>query len=135
MSKILSAPRSHLIEKTALQFAAIFWETGKSQGMVSKCKTAREYARKNVERFVPMVIKHFMEMLGNEHLPDLMKREIYEAVMERHNDPTLQTGNELPDIDVKKLIELTRASQGSDATPANLNLINKIEAAVKHKGH
>lgn len=139
---IVSVPKSNLIEKTAVEFAAVYYEAGRTtknpvtgKYLTSKHKDARSFARANFEKFIPKVVEHFLTMLGNEHLPTLMKQEIYEALLERHNDPTLQTESQLPDIDVKKLIELTRANQGSDATPANLDLIKKIEAAVKHKGH
>ena len=89
MSKIISVPKSHLIEKTALEFAAVYYEAGRSTGLTSKHKNAKSFARANFEKFVPKVVEHVIEMLGNKSLPELMKQEIYEALMERHNDPTL----------------------------------------------
>lgn len=131
ISRIQSIPKSRLIEHTAAEFACIYYEVGRGQGMTSKFKTPQAFARANLEKFIPMVMKHFLEMLNNPSLPKEMKEPIFEAMMERHNDPTLQMGNELPDIDVNKLIELTKAGQGNDATQDNVKLINTIEKAIK----
>ena len=107
MSKIISVPKSHLIEKTALEFAAVYYEAGRSTGLTSKHKNAKSFARANFEKFVPKVVEHVIEMLGNKSLPELMKQEIYEALMERHNDPTLND-SPLPDLNIKKLDNLIR---------------------------
>lgn len=131
MSKILSVPKSNLIEHVAGQLAATWYEIGRGQGMKSKWPTARLYARNNIEKFIPKAIEHLLEILNNPTFPDLAKQEIFEALMERHNDPTLQTGKELPNIDVTKLIAKVESSKGSEVTPKNLQVIKLIEDAIK----
>jgi len=131
MSKIFAPKKSHLIEETAARLAAEYWEIGKSQGLDSKCKTAREFGKKNLEKFIPITISLFIDMLANPTFPQYEKDRILEALMERHNDPTLQTPTQLPNIDVKKLIALTETTKGTKATQDNLAVIKTIEQAVK----
>lgn len=90
MALILSTPKYTVIEKVAAEFAAVWWEAGRSSGLKSKHKTARLYAKKNFEKFIPKAIEHLTEMLDNPHIADLAKQEIYEALMERANDPVLK---------------------------------------------
>lgn len=106
MSKINYEPKSSLIEKTASALATEFYEIGRSQGLTSKYKNHRAYARANLEKFIPKAIEYLITMLGNPSFPELAKAEIYEALMERHNDPKFKTDeeNKLPDLDVKKLM-------------------------------
>lgn len=132
MSLIISAPKSNLIEHVAGQLAATWYEIGRSQGMTSKWKTPRAYARANIEKFLPKAIEHLIDILGNPSFPDLAKQEILEALLERHNDPTLKTGNELPNIDMKKLMAVIESNKGGPSTQANLSLAQKINNAVKH---
>lgn len=109
MKKIVS-PSSVLIERTALEFAAVFYEIGRSQGLKSKYKTPRHYAAANLEKFVPHVIKSFLDMLNNPLVSQSQKDDIWEAIKERLNDPTAMSlanasvGHSLPDIDIAKLI-------------------------------
>lgn len=132
MSQILSAPKSNLIEHVAGQLAATWYEIGRGQGMKSKWPTARLYAKNNIEKFIPKAIEHLIEILNNPTFPDLAKQEIYEALMERHNDPTLKRDGELPDIDMKKLMAVIEKNKGNNATQANLSLAQKIDNAVKN---
>lgn len=103
-------PTLKLIEHVAAEMAAVFYETGRSQGMTSKYKNARVYAMNNLEKFIPHAIKHLMTMLGNPSISAEMKEEIYDCLMERVNDPMAQSlaqsseGHALPDIDIAKLI-------------------------------
>jgi len=131
MSKIVSVPKSQLIEKTALQFACEYYEAGRNTGLTSKHKNARAFAKANVEKFVPLVISTFLDMLANPKFSEHMKREIWDAIQERHNDPTLQTPTQLPNIDVKKLISIVDSNKGSDATQVNLKAVQTIENALK----
>jgi hypothetical protein len=108
MNKVLK-PRSVLIEKVAGELAATFYEIGRSQGLTSKHKNARAYARANLEKFIPKAIEHLIECLGPKStLPVEAKEEIYNELMERVNDPANVTSGEianLPDIDIKKLLD------------------------------
>lgn len=96
-------PKHVLIETIARELAAVFYEVGRGQGLTSKYKNAKAYAHANLEKFIPKAIEHCIRMLGQNNLPQEAKEEIYEALMERHNDPELQTV--MPNIDVVKLIE------------------------------
>lgn len=101
-------PHSILIEQTAMQFAAIYYEAGRATGMTSKFKNPRAFAKNNWPKFIPKVIDHFLDMLNNPNLAAGMKEAIHAAIMERHNDPTLAVSMpSLPDIDVEKVLKIT----------------------------
>lgn len=105
MKKIIQ-PKHTLIEKIAGELAAVWYETGRSQGLTSKHKNARAYAKANLEKFIPKAVECCLKMLEpDSNATEDMKREIYEALMERHNDEELN--QYLPNIDVKKAIELS----------------------------
>lgn len=89
ISKNLITPQSLLIEKTALELAAVFYEAGRSSGLTSKHKDARSFAKANLEKFIPKAIQHLMDMLSNPATPEDFKSLIYEAFMERSNDTDL----------------------------------------------
>ncbi len=103
MSKIVT-PASTIIEKTAIELAGCFYEIGRGQGLTSKSKNAREYARKNFEKFIPKATEYLLTMLHeNSGASVEMKEMIYTALMERNNDPTIN--QVFPNIDVVKVIE------------------------------
>lgn len=106
--RLIKGPSHTLFENIALEFAAIWWETGRSQGMSSKYKDARSFARANFEKFIVEAVKHCITLLGRQDIPDLAKAEIYEALSERQNDPDVNAmlGYGLPDLDVKKILDM-----------------------------
>ncbi len=85
----LVTPQSLLIEKTALEFAAVYYEAGRSAGLTSKYKDARAFAKANVEKFIPLAVDHLMTMISSDSLPADQKELIYDAFMERTNDQGL----------------------------------------------
>ena len=85
----LVTPQSLLIEKTALELAATWYEIGRSQGLTSKWKDAKSYAKANVEKFIPNAVDLLMDMIGSGAIPEDEKQLIYEAFMERTNDKDL----------------------------------------------
>lgn len=89
LSRKIVTPESLLIEQTALKLAATFWETGKSQGLTSKYKDARSYAKRYVKNFIPLAISHLMDILAKDSTPQAQKDAIYDALMERVNDKDL----------------------------------------------
>ena len=104
MKKILT-PTNTLIEETAAQLAAEWYCIGRSQGLTSVCKNEREYAKKNLERFIPKAVEYLLEMLKpDSNATEEMKSQIYEAMCQRHNDEELN--QVLPNFDVKRAIEL-----------------------------
>lgn len=89
LQRKIVTPESLVIEKTALEMAAVFWEAGKSQGLKSKYKDARSYAKRHVKEFIPVAISTLMDMLGKNHIPNEQKDMIYNAFLERTNDHDL----------------------------------------------
>lgn len=85
----LVTPQSLLIEKTALELAATFYEACRSSGLTSKHKDARSFAKANVEKFIPKAVETLMDMIGSGAIPEDQKQLIYEAFMERTNDKDL----------------------------------------------
>ena len=88
MKKIIK-PHSSLIENVAANIAAEFYEIGRTQGLHSKHKTPRAYARANFEKFIPNAVKHLMDMLGSSMVSENEKQAIYDALLERANDSDL----------------------------------------------
>lgn len=103
----LLTPRSTLIEKTALEFAAVWYDVGRSQGLKSKHKTARHFAAHNFIKFIPRAIEHLIDILNNPHSAPEMKQEIYSALMERIHDVDNNAlfDNRLPNVDLTKVID------------------------------
>ena len=105
---LIRSPKHTLIEQVALNFAAVFYDACRTSGMKSeKHNNPRSWAKANFVKFIPKAIEHLTEMLGNPHINDLMKQEIYEAIMERTNDPRVEMAfnNRLPDLDIDKLLD------------------------------
>lgn len=96
MTLILRNPKYTIIEKTAAELAGVFYDAGRATGLKSKYKNARAYAKGEFVKFIPKAVEILTGMLGRFDLPDLMKQEIYEAIMERNDDPTLNSIYNLP---------------------------------------
>lgn len=88
LNKIIQ-PESILIEKTALDMACALYEIGRSNGMTSKHKDARSYAHANLEKFIPLAVSTLMDMIANPATPKAQRDAIYDALLERSNDPEL----------------------------------------------
>lgn len=124
--KILQ-PRDTIIEKVAGELAATFYEIGRSQGLTSKYKTARLYARANLEKFIPKAVETLIDCLNSPNLNKEAKDTIYNAIIDRVNDPTnITSADILPDIDVKKLINLS---------PEKDKINDKIAQLMDRKEH
>lgn len=105
MKKIIT-PYDTMVEKTALALAQAWYEVGRSQGLKSKYKNGREYAKTYFERFIPRAIEHLIECLGpNSTLPNEAKEKIYNCLMSRVNDP--DTDFVLPNVDIRKVLAAT----------------------------
>lgn len=90
MSKLkIITPQSVLIEKTALELAAAYYEIGRSKGLVSKYKDPKSYAKKYIKNFIPKAVEVLMDMLAKPSTPNEMKELIYDAFLERTNDEEL----------------------------------------------
>lgn len=106
----LITPQSVLIEKTALELAAVFYEAGRSSGLKSKHKDARSFAKAKLETFIPKAVDLLMDILANPATPDDQKDMIYQAFMERTNDKELSNigldefKNDIPYLPEKPVI-------------------------------
>lgn len=103
----LASPRTSLIEKTALEFAATFYEVGRSQGMTSRHKSARHYAAHNFIKFIPRAVEHLIDILNQPNATPAMKHEIWTALQERIHDKDVVAAfdNKLPDVDLTKVLD------------------------------
>lgn len=118
MSKIKS-PSSHLIEKTAIELAACWYEVGRSQGLTSKYKNARVYAAHNLEKFLPKAIEHLINILHQPNTSELIKVEIYDALLERVG------ANPISDIDVNKLLSFYPLTPKREPITVIHNIVGK----------
>jgi hypothetical protein len=87
-------PTSTLIEQTAADLCAVFYEAGLSAGLKSKHKTHKAFVHHNLEHFIPKAVELLVDILGNPATPDSQKQAISEALIERANDPDLMVLNE-----------------------------------------
>lgn len=94
-------PRHTVIEKTASELAAVFYEAARSSGLKSQFKTPRAFARAKFITFIPKAVELLTSMLGRSDIHDLMKQEIFEALSERINDP--EVSQVFPNYDVEKI--------------------------------
>ncbi len=87
----MQTPKSTVIEKTALEFACVWYESCLSSGLLpsKKQKTQKAWARANFQKFIPHAIEHLTSMLSRDDINDLCKQEIYDAIIERTNDPEM----------------------------------------------
>lgn len=102
MSKLkIITPSSMLIEQTAAEFAGVFFDAARSSGMhkiklrgqvinLDKYKNdPRKFAKAHLQKFIPDAVQQLIRMLGMSHVPADQKELIYQAIMERTNDPQL----------------------------------------------
>lgn len=109
-NKIIN-PASVLIEQTAADLCATFFEAGLSAGLKSKHKTHKAFVHNNIEKFIPKAVELLLDMLGNPATPDDQKQLISEALIERANDPDLSFMNEKIEFKEKQIVpEVLRTS-------------------------
>ena len=97
----LKDPSDVIIEKTAGSMAAIFFEAARSSGMgiitlqgqkidLRKFKNnPRDFARRHLEKFIPAAVHALTEILSRDSTPEDQRQIIYNALMERVNDPDI----------------------------------------------
>lgn len=101
LTKKIKDPSDVIVEKTAGNFAATFFEASRSSGMtviqlqgdkinLLKYKNdPRAFARAHIEKFIPAAVHALTDILARENTPADQKEVIYQALMERVNDPDL----------------------------------------------
>lgn len=93
-------PSTIIVEKTAGEFAGVFYDAARSSGMkviklqdkvinLLRYKDARAFARRHIEAFIPAAVHSLIEIMSRENTPVEQKDVIYHAIMERVNDPNL----------------------------------------------
>lgn len=110
----LKTPSDVIIEKTAGEFAGVWYDAARSSGMtivklqgdtidLRKYKTPRNFARRHIEKFIPAAVYTLNEILSRENTPPEQKEIIYQALMERVNDPDIdmlaKTAGTLPEFE------------------------------------
>lgn len=128
MTRKLVIPANPLIYRTALQYAAIFYEAGRSSGLTSQYKTPEAFAKRYIERFIPMVIKNFIELLKpHSGVSEHMKEEISAALLDPVNDPNLMKAKVNTDLNFELLEEQRKFNK--------LKILNPIETkkTILHK--
>lgn len=94
-------PSNFIIEKTAGEFAGIFFDSARSSGMTKiqlqgdkinllKYKRTRDFARAHLEKFILAAVHALTEIMARPETPEEQKRIIYDAILERVNDPQLE---------------------------------------------
>ena len=98
----ITEPGNVIIEKVSGEMAGVFFDAARSSGMgiitlqgqkidLRKFKNnPRAFARAHLEKFIPAAIEALTTILGRENTPASQKQLIYDALMERINDPQLE---------------------------------------------
>lgn len=110
----IADPSTVIVEKTAAEFAGVFYDAARSSGMkviklqgkainLLRYKDARAFARRHIEAFIPAAVHSLIEIMSRENTPEPQKRLIYEALMERVNDKDLdmmaKTATDMPEFE------------------------------------
>jgi len=114
MSLKIKDPSDVIIEKTAGEMAGVFYDAARSSGMkkiklqnqvinLLRYKSPRDFARRHLEKFIPAAVHALTEILSRPETPEEQKQVIYQALMERVNDPDLdmmaKTAGDLPQFE------------------------------------
>lgn len=102
MSKLkIIEPHTMLIEKTAGQMAAVFFDAARSsdlkvislQGqkinLLRYKNNPRLFAKAHLEKFIPAAVHALIEIMSRANTSASQKEQIYLAIMERTNDEGL----------------------------------------------
>lgn len=107
-------PSDVIIEKTAGELAGVFYDAARSSGMtviqlqgqkinLLKYKSPRDFARRHLEKFIPAAVHALTEILSRPNTPLDQREIIYNALMERVNDPDIdmmaKTAGDLPEFE------------------------------------
>jgi hypothetical protein len=107
-------PSDVIIEKTAGEFAGVFYDSARSSGMkiiklqgqtinLLRYKSPRDFARRHLEKFIPAAVHALTEILSRPETLANQKEIIYQALMERVNDPDLdmmaKTAGDMPSFE------------------------------------
>ncbi len=99
-------PSDVIVEKTAGEFAGVFYDAARSSGLkviqlqgqkinLLKYKTPRAFARSHLEKFIPAAVEALIEIMSRPNTPADQKEMIYQALMERVNDQDIDMRGKL----------------------------------------
>ena len=106
MIKIVD-PSNVIIEKVAGQMAGVFFDAARSSGLkiimlqgkkinLMKYKeNPRNFARSNIEAFIPAAVEALIEIMSRENCPVEQKEMLYQALLERVNDQDIDMRGKL----------------------------------------
>ena len=106
MIKIVD-PSNVIIEKVAGQMAGVFFDAARSSGLkiimlqgkkinLMKYKeNPRNFARSNIEAFIPAAVEALIEIMSRENCPVEQKEMLYHALLERVNDQDIDMRGKL----------------------------------------
>src|SRR5438552_1465602 len=97
LTRKLKDPSDVIVEKTAGEFAGVFYDSARSSDMkliklqgkivnLLRYKSARDFARRHLEAFIPAAVHALNEIMCNPNTPEAQRLIIYNAIMERIND-------------------------------------------------
>ena len=110
----LKDPSDVIIEKTSGEFAALFYDAARSSGLkvinlqgkpinLLRYKSPRDFARRHIEAFIPAAVHALNEIMCNPNTPEEQRQVIYNALMERINDPDIdmmaKTAGNMPEFE------------------------------------
>ena len=111
----IADPSTFIVEQTAGRFAAEFFEAcrnsdmkkiqlqGKVIDLMKYKNNPRAFARVHLEKFIPAAVHALTEILAKDTTPPDQKEIIYQALMERVNDPQLdmmaKSAGDLPEFE------------------------------------
>ena len=87
---LLHQPKYSLFERVAGELAGVFYDAARSSDMQSQYKSAKAFARAKFTTFLPKAIELCLSMLHRDDINQTMKDEIFNAYLERANDPYLK---------------------------------------------
>lgn len=107
-------PSDVIIEKTAGEFAGVWYDAARSSGLkivqlqrqkinLLKYKSTRDFARRHLEKFIPAAVHALIDIMSRDSTPASEKEIIYNALMERVNDldidMTAKIAGDLPEFE------------------------------------
>lgn len=111
----LKTPSDVIIEKTAVEFAGCFFEAARSSGLkvimlqgkkinlMRYGENPHNFARRHIEAFIPAAVHALNEIMCNPNTPEEQRQIIYQAILERINDPDIdmmaKTAGDLPEFE------------------------------------
>lgn len=114
LTRKLKDPSDVIIEKTAGEFAGVFYDSARSSNLtiiklqgktinLLRYKSPRDFARRHLEAFIPAAVHALTEILSRPETPEDQRQLIYNALMERVNDPDIdmmaKTAGDLPEFE------------------------------------